>query len=405
MKERVAIVLGTTKDSAFAVANVIVGLERYSSSWVSAIFVYHDGLSEQDMTALKALSPKVRFELYEQEKFFERVSISSLFTEPLRYYTHMTFCRYEMFNLLNSFHSAVWIDFDVLVRKDISSIANYGPIAMLQASTPMSIALGTLPEGCPASLTCLSAGVIYVSDELEGFETITDELYDLTAQYCETTTLQDQAILNLLIWKRGIKANALPDLFGCPPEWIKSEQSFMVHTPGRERRFWNHQTIKSAFPEWDFNDRIWRDSGGTPFDGAVHNPHGLPAFGGAFYQYSENANLYDTINREICYRFGLHIVSSIKDTPIKLVSRRYRPEDFTVLVRRSGKLRLEITLRVNRERIDIAPGRDPLVINSRTFVRTVEGPIAEFKASVGFDAAAATLTDGLQFLFGCEAIT
>lgn len=355
MKKNVAVVLGTTKNSAFAIANVIIGLERHSPRLVDTYFVYHDGLAEVDRLALARLAPNVELVLYTEDYFLERSGVAGLDTTSLKRYTHMSFCRYEMFELLDRYQYAIWIDFDILVQKDISSIFDYSPVGMLPAATPIQKALGALPADCDPSLKCLSSGVIVASDKLSDYSSLTDELYFETRKYSDTATLPDQAIINYVLNRKNIDVKELPDTFGCPPEWIKARSSELIHTPGSARRLWNENSIYHAFPEWRVNNEIWETNGGTGYQGKTYNCYNCPEdlIGGKFVQQVRRFNVTNKLTSGFAKKYELLIDMDIWSDKISFVKKLGFDQEIKFVIRTADKTRCEITVEFDAACVEV----------------------------------------------------
>jgi len=367
MKKETAIVLGTTKNSAFAIANVIIGLERYSSPFIDSYFVYHDGLTRRDQQALQKLSPKVRLESYTAQDFFQKLGLQETYTQALERYTHMTCVHYEMFQLLESYRNVIWIDFDILIQKDISQIVDFGPMAMLRGGTQMKDALGQETKKCPSDLVCKSPGVFIITDDLPNYPTWTEELYQTTRDHLATLTLPDLAVINLVAYRRGILIKELPDFYGCPPEWLKAKNCGVVHTAGMYRRLWNHQSIRIAFPEWELNNKLWEKTGGQPFEGEIYNPDHTPDSGGAFVQYFRHTRHFNNINLEICPSFQLQIVSQVGEKQIQIESIHHSKESFSALVTIASKTIITVELMLSCATFDWETEEETTTLNGVTY--------------------------------------
>ena len=76
-KRSFAVTLGATRDSAFAIANIIIGIEKHSSGLVDCYHVWHDGFSEQDIAALRRIAgDRLELELHIKDDFLRRVGLA-----------------------------------------------------------------------------------------------------------------------------------------------------------------------------------------------------------------------------------------------------------------------------------------------------------------------------------------
>jgi len=101
-KKELAIVLGTTGNMAFAVANVLLGLKKYSPNLNPDIIIFHNDVTEKDKNLLNNFF-SCKFVDYK----FPIKDISKFNEEYFNQFTKLAYSRYECFNLLNEFKTFI----------------------------------------------------------------------------------------------------------------------------------------------------------------------------------------------------------------------------------------------------------------------------------------------------------
>ena len=64
-KSNLAIILSINDNYAFAASNVIQRIEFYDHGLVDKYIIFHDNLSQNNIIALKALTKKIDFRIYD----------------------------------------------------------------------------------------------------------------------------------------------------------------------------------------------------------------------------------------------------------------------------------------------------------------------------------------------------
>ena len=123
MKKKIALLLCSTGNEAFAVGNVIIGAKKYlfqnlKDEEYDVVF-YTDKLEPNDEKALKTIFPRIIIRIY-KPPFDNRTQNTDMFT----YYSQFTYARFEGFDLLDNYKQLFYIDTDVVIQKDISHIIN-----------------------------------------------------------------------------------------------------------------------------------------------------------------------------------------------------------------------------------------------------------------------------------------
>lgn len=260
MKKNVTLVLSATNDYAFALANVLIGLEKYNPGFVDEVVIYHDGLTENDKNSLLKIR-KCKFNTYNPQELSQLPSHGTI-----KKYSLLAFAIYEIFNHLDNSKHVFYLDTDTIIKKDIRNIINYGAVAMRPGGSPLEIALGAKVEGLSSDIRARNSGVVVINDSIN-YRELTKLCYTKTIEYWDNLFLPDQAILNLVLYLNNIEISTLPLEYNNNLN-TKWHNNSIIHQT-TTRKFWSHGIANLLVPEWEENNMIWLGLGGTPYTGKV----------------------------------------------------------------------------------------------------------------------------------------
>lgn len=271
-KKDCCIVMGGNKNIIFAMANVLIGLKRFSPDFADDIVVYCDGFSKSDFKLLHEINSNIIFQDYPKSFWQDKInkytdSFQENHLQKLR--SHVAFSIYETFGLLSKYHRVLWLDCDVLIKKDIKEIKEYKKLAM--RLDPKDVTMGKILKNCPEGIdrnrTSYNSGVVYMDDTLQGFERMTDYCYMLTAKHHKNMVFMDQAIINLMLQELNITTVDMSYNFNAFPfdDMAKVGDAAIVHTTAYMGKFWNNETYYNYFSDWKSNNEYWISIGGTPY--------------------------------------------------------------------------------------------------------------------------------------------
>ena len=123
MEKKTCVFLACNENYAFALANVIIGLRRYNEDLITNIVVYHDITEETRGKISRLWEDKIIFIEYTHEDFLRdlggdigKVPLTSRFGERFVY------AKFHIFELLEKYDCAVWLDCDTLVVDRIEKL-------------------------------------------------------------------------------------------------------------------------------------------------------------------------------------------------------------------------------------------------------------------------------------------
>lgn len=357
MKKKCAIFLAATKDSMFALANVIIGINKYSKNIYDDIYIYHDGASEKDLNALNKLG-NIKNILYEKYEFYKKIGFLNIdeneIPKPFERYTHLAFARYEMFNLLNEYEHVIYFDYDMLIQEDISELLKYN-LGLCKGSVSINYALGKKITDFDGTKFNYSSGLIVVSDKINYYK-ITQECYTATKKFFETLVLPDQGVLNYVFLKLGLKPEVIPDIYYGSTSQLKSINSKIIHAHGKYNRFWNNQAVKLSYPEWTENDRLWRSLGGSPYSGKIELENIFPKDKGYLMQYLDRITLYSKImtNIQQITKLPLYCSSCFINSDVYFYCHGIKSDKFKLKIRATKINEVEVYIYFNNININTA---------------------------------------------------
>jgi lipopolysaccharide biosynthesis glycosyltransferase len=261
-KKNIAVVMSGTPNLAFAMANVLIGLNRHTPGFADECIIFTQKMSGADKDCLSKIANCRFVDYYGDEQIANLPE-----TDNIGKYSVMSFAIYEIFKLLEEFEKVIYLDADLLIQRSVEGILDYGPISMGSGRLTISEACGAEIPDIDSTLMAKSSGVVIVNDSLPGFETMTQQCYELTSQYWHSLVFPDQAVINLVMAKRGIAISDLPLTYNTGKVHKNLHSATIVHTQGGKSKFWNNGVSNIMFPEWNRNNETWLSMGGAPYVG------------------------------------------------------------------------------------------------------------------------------------------
>ena len=260
MKKKIALLLCSTGNEAFAVGNVIIGAKKYLFQNLSAqdydIIFLTDKLESEDENALKNIFPRIIIEMYKSP-----FSKNMLNLRELNHFSSFTYARFEAFNLLERYEKVFYVDTDIVIQKDISEIINIEtPLSTLYFENKMPVSGNftkeniDLVKGYDLNKVSIIDAVFLINDKLSDYQIMTKWCYEKAEEY----KTNDQSILNLLIQEFNIETHDLTESYGAYPTSNISKDAHIIHAIG-PAKFWRGTYNK----EWEENNKIWIEAGGN----------------------------------------------------------------------------------------------------------------------------------------------
>lgn len=264
-KKEKLIILGTTANMTFAVANVLIGLKKHSPDIKTDFIIYHDGISDNDKKILNNIFSCNFINYASEVKATENLEMA------FARYSRLSLSKYESFNLLKEYKKVLWLDYDVLIQKDIADIFNIKEgISLLPEKTMLEDCFNNMIESYDEKKPNCNSGVMLLNDNLPNHEELTAWCYEKTEKYSDNLVFPDQGIINILAQEFNIEINPLDEKFNCHPTLKTAKDAVIVHAYAPQK-FWKWWNFDYHFKEWDENYKIWLKRGGSPYAGETHD--------------------------------------------------------------------------------------------------------------------------------------
>lgn len=259
-KKETAIVFGATNNFAFAIASVLMDLKKFDYSWITDIVIFHDGISEKEQKLLNSILPcvfeKYNFPIKDKTKFDQSV---------LNYFSEMVFSKFECLRLLKYYKNVIWLDYDIVITKNISELANYcesGFKILLGHSNVLS-QLNKPINDYDMNKKGICTSTFSLQDHINNYEGMYYFCYKKTEQYAKYFHFPEQAIFDFMIQEFCLKPEVIDWNVYCvhPDEKDKYDQAKILHAYGY-RKFWNE--IRNE--NWNSNYKAWLEWGGGSYN-------------------------------------------------------------------------------------------------------------------------------------------
>jgi lipopolysaccharide biosynthesis glycosyltransferase len=258
VKKNLAVVMAADNQSSFALAATLLSFKENSPRLFSQadFIVYTQDMDEQNKTALQKIC-SINFKNF-------RLPFDSGKIKTIKAYTELTLARYECFYMLRQYADVLWLDIDVLIKKELINIVSHSTKGIALAQDLNFVALNFLKkpdENYNLRNRNFNAGVMLLSNNLTNYKEFADWCYGATQKYASLLRFPDQAIINLALQHFHIKPTILPTNFNAHPfsAAIKSYQADILHAMGKNK-FWTN----CPMPQWFKFYRQWLHIGGTP---------------------------------------------------------------------------------------------------------------------------------------------
>ena len=183
-------------------------------------------------------------------------------------FTPASYARFESFRLLDRYERVLFLDSDVLIRKELAGVfeqAEHGlAITLDPVMTTVARNFYSVPAGVNPAAPGYNAGVFALTRDLPcpgRYASITDWLYQQMAQWADQLFLPDQAVINVAVEHFGWQVSVLPRDDNRPASSSHGDlkRAFIVHSTG-PRKFWCYY----YFRDWYHWYSEWIAKGGEP---------------------------------------------------------------------------------------------------------------------------------------------
>ena len=264
MKKKSAVVFCGTSNHLFAMACVIMDLKRFSPNIADEILILHDGgVQDSDKKLINRIFA-TRFIEYNFP-----IQDTSIFDQgTLRYFSEMVYAKFECLKLLNDYKTILFLDYDIVITKDISELMSpcASGIKMLPAGNSVKDQLleeyrNIKLEGYDLDAEGICGSTFVFQDNLKNYMEMYDFCYEKLRDCAKYLYTAEQAIFDFMIQKFNLQAVFLDPLKYTPHPRDPVKDASILHAYGQPK-FWNG--IENE--QWQKNYAAWVEMGGTKYN-------------------------------------------------------------------------------------------------------------------------------------------
>lgn len=253
------IALAVTPNLEFALANVIIGCEKYSSNHIQSycVFVPSDDVDKFNTKILSEISnEKIRL-IPEKINCFDDKKLLDLKNK----YTESVLYKFNIFKLLEEFEKIIWLDVDVLIQDDFSELFSIKePIAWRRSSVKLNRRWKT-STAIDDSWTMPNAGMIFLQKSIKSYVpcSVLDNIFEFVKEVAINSKdiFIDEISFGALVHRYKIPLQLVDNKYNAHPFWGIAENAPIVHFAGKFKP-WTNNILNLVFYEWEKNNKRYR---------------------------------------------------------------------------------------------------------------------------------------------------
>lgn len=256
-KKKSAIVFSLTKNMIFALASVVIDIEKKIKHKPDEIVVFHDGIKKKDQRLINKIFPTV-FVKYK----FPIKRIRGFNQGTITYFSKMVFAKFECLRLLTKYKTVLFLDYDQVIKSDISNLMLQcqSGAKMLESDGKVEDQLHEQIVGVDMEANAYCASVMAFFDNIGDYNRMYEWCYKKTAEYAQYLYAPEQAIFALMFKEFDVVPETVPLKEYCchPRDADDFENVKVIHAYGQPK-FWDG--ISNM--QWNENYCLWVKMGGT----------------------------------------------------------------------------------------------------------------------------------------------
>ena len=350
-KKNRAIVLGSTGNLAFAVGCLVMNLKRCMKYDYDNIIIYYDGYEKKDLEIIKKIEDRCIFIQYTQEDFFNKLNVKNIEkTKQFLHWTHISFSIYEIFDLLDKYHEILWLDCDIIIKKNFSELFTLGNVLMRPGYTSLNYALGGGEEDLN-NIKCFNSGVVLCKDIIQ-YKDLTNQCYIETKKRFLNLKLPDQAIISYVLLKNNIDITIMDKRYNNFYPFTDIEDAKIIHTTACKHKPWSSSLLSIYFVEFTKEYRQWVLLGGSRY--INDNKKNYSYIGnslGELIKYLDNIQLFINEQNKIIKNLkkNFYIKTNIQAFVIKIFNKKIKDNYFYKIQFDFDKKNVRISLCTNKK--------------------------------------------------------
>lgn len=255
---KTAIVTGGTHKDVSAIGVLALNLKDILSDFVDELVIFHDGISKREQHLILEIFPSrfydFKFKIRHKDMRANR---------SLRYFSPMVFCKYECFRLLAEYERVIWLDYDIVIRKDFSELfeSSTGLKLIVDGAMLRQMFLDDAEcidgQGYDLNGKAFTTSFFVLTRQIGDYQRYYEWCRKETLQYAAHIDLPEQCIIAMLVQKFHLAYEELTQLLHPNSD---DGTAAVLHASGRPK-FWEglHNDM------WDRYYREWLSIGGSPY--------------------------------------------------------------------------------------------------------------------------------------------
>lgn len=263
-KKNNAIVFFVNNKMQYALAEMLVNLQDTNPNIYDNVVVYHSDLTNEEIEKFKLIEPKIIFKKYTLAMWIDehKEPKSSAAQAFMDRYTHLSYSKYKIFELLEKYHKVLYLDLDMLILGDISNLFEMKGISWRNASDSFKEKFNKYDlmknyqewfESFPENSHIPNAGLIYISDDSVDYVKCIKDGRNFLVNFLDNFSHAiDELTFSWIMVQNDIHLNELNrEIYNTLPAWY-CKDSKIIHFMYRDK-IWNSIIMQSFFPKWRDN--------------------------------------------------------------------------------------------------------------------------------------------------------
>ncbi|MDR1943049.1 MAG: glycosyltransferase [Endomicrobium sp.] len=278
MKKKLSYVLAVTKDYMFSAGNVVLSSIKQMPKKNYDFVIFYDEILPNDRKIFEA-TEICKLVNYKIDENFKKniIRFCPKFNDLLfsKYFNFIKFAKFEIFKLLDKYENIVWLDSDIAIQSDISTITNFRPFGITADESWTVQNNFTAPiKNYDMNRDGVCSAVILINDMLP-YEKMYDFCYKMAVECSPYYKNVDQGIINILLQEFNITPNLMPLKDWQCISWRKEAISAKIVHFGTNKKVWTNTNVCNSFPEWYRIHSYWLSLGGSDFDRSEIEPRNI----------------------------------------------------------------------------------------------------------------------------------
>lgn len=257
-KKNNAIVYIVNSKYRFALATMLINLQKTNPNLYDDVVIYHDDLSEDDIHQIRKIEPKTIFVKYSYEMWEKehKKPGTPLAQDFLNRYSHLAWSKYKVIEQLQNYKKVLYMDLDMIIRGDLSDIFKVNGIAWRNGDSfhkkfgsKQKISDHPETKDIPKDFTSPNGGIFYISDSVNWKKAIQDGQIFLIKFMDFYNAGIDELVLAWIAYNNKIPVTSFDyKEFNTFPQ-LHDKNTKLIHFMGGEKP-WNSELMQAVFPEW-----------------------------------------------------------------------------------------------------------------------------------------------------------